>query len=143
MLLASGCSLGDSKPATDVSDVSATLNADVGSNQAGEVTYWFRYGETTTYDTVTPDRTVTFPQGHNANGPKIPVSQSISGLEPETTYHFQICTSPGAQAGSRGCAPQNRTFTTAAALDISAEPGLYPAFDPQSSDYVTRCGSDR
>ena len=42
----------------------------------------------------------------------MPVSEPISGLAADTTYHYRICTSPGAQAGSRGCVKQDERFTT-------------------------------
>ncbi|MBN1530813.1 MAG: PD40 domain-containing protein [Thermoleophilaceae bacterium] len=107
-----GCSLGQAGPASDLTETTATLNADIGSNQGGEVTYWFRYGTTTDYGTVTPDRTLDFPEGHIVSDPMIPVSEPVTGLEPNTTYHFQVCTSPGIEPGSRGCTPQDHTFTT-------------------------------
>ena len=56
----SGCSLGTAKPATYVTDISATLNAEVSSNQGGEVLYWFEWGTTTEYGNVTPDRALDF-----------------------------------------------------------------------------------
>ena len=43
------------------------------------------------------------------------VSEPISSLAPGTTYHYRVCTSPGAQPGSRGCTQQDRTFTTVSA----------------------------
>jgi lysophospholipase L1-like esterase len=43
------------------------------------------------------------------------VSEPISSLAPGTTYHYRVCTSPGAQPGSRGCTPQDRTFATVSA----------------------------
>ena len=138
-----GCSLGQPKQASDVADVSATLNADIGSNQGGEVKYWFRYGTTTEYGTVTPDRTVQFPAGHDTSGDMIAVSEPITGLEPNTTYHFQVCTSPGVEPGSRGCTPQDRTFKTGSLSDnvegsgtlewSHAPPGSITTFDVEAS----------
>ena len=113
-LALAGCSLAQPRPATYVSDAGATLNAEVSSNQGGEVLYWFRYGTTADYGEVTPDRTLQFPPGHRAEDPPITVSEPIGGLEPNTTYHFQVCSSPGAEPGSRGCIDQDRTFTTGA-----------------------------
>jgi WD40 repeat protein len=110
--LFSGCSLDTAKPATYVTDISATLNGEVSSNQSGEVLYWFEYGTTTDYGEVTPDRPLTFPEGHNADGPRVQVSEPINGLEPDTTYHFRACSSPGAEEGSRGCTNVDQTFTT-------------------------------
>ena len=86
-LAVTGCSLNEAKPATYVTDVSATLNGSVSSNESGQVTYWFRYGTTTDYGNVTPDRTVQFPAGHNSNGPRFPVSERSAGSSrtPPTT----------------------------------------------------------
>lgn len=112
VVLMSGCSIGTPKPATYVTDISATLNAEVSSNQSGEVLYWFEYGTTTEYGEVTPDRALTFPEGHNSDDPPIVVSEPITGLEPDTTYHYRVCTSPGAEPGSRGCTDLDQTFTT-------------------------------
>jgi lysophospholipase L1-like esterase len=111
-ILAAGCSIGQPSPATDVTDNSATLNASISSNQEGEVTYWFEYGTDTNYGTVTPDRTIDFPEGHTSNDDAMDVSEAISGLAPGTTYHYRVCTSPGAEAGSRGCTNQDESFTT-------------------------------
>lgn len=119
VLAVSGCALGTPVAATNVTDISATLNADIGSNQSGAALYWFRYGTTTDYGTTTPDRTLTFPAGHTSNDPRVPVSEPLSGLAPDTTYHYEVCTSPGAQPGSRGCSPQDKTFTTGPAGGVS------------------------
>jgi arylsulfotransferase ASST len=71
-----------------------------------------------------------------------PVSAVITGLEPETTYHFRLCAQ---SVGFTSCGV-DRSFTTTqaepTALSIKATPDLHPQFDPQVSDYVTRCGSD-
>jgi hypothetical protein len=112
-LVLSGCSLGQPTPPDSVTDDGAALKGNVFSNQAGEVTYWFEYGTTTAFGTATPDRTIEFPEGTTASDPPVPVSETISGLEPGTTYFYRICTSPGVEPGSRGCVNQHETFTTA------------------------------
>jgi hypothetical protein len=138
-----GCSIGQPKDASDVTAVTATLNADISSNQGGEVKYWFRYGTTTDYGTETPDRTLQFPEGHTAEDDPIAASEPISGLEPDTTYHYQVCTSPGIEPGSRGCTPLDHTFTTASLSDRAdgsgtlewehAPPGSITEFDFDAS----------
>jgi lysophospholipase L1-like esterase len=115
LVVVAGCSLNQADPATEVTDISAQLNGKLSSNQEGEVLYWFEYGTTTDYGSSTPDRSVTFPEGHTSDDPPVGVSQNITGLEPETTYHYRACSSPGAEAGSRGCVNQDQTFTTGAA----------------------------
>ena len=106
----------------------------------GEVTYWFEYGTTSEFGTATPDKTVTFPEGHDANGPKMQVSESITGLQPNTTYHYRICTSPGVQPGSRGCVNQEQTFTTDATI-VDSTVSEFSAGTPGSDTYVGATGS--
>ncbi len=121
-----------------MTDVSATLNAEVSSNQGGEVLYWFEWGTTTEYGNVTPDRAHTFSEGHNADGPRVQVSEPLSGLEPDTTYHYRACTSPGAEEGSRGCTNVDQTFTTgpagASRSGIAFESGEHGFFDVHVMD---------
>jgi uncharacterized surface anchored protein len=74
-------------PASSITQTTATLNATVASN-GGEVTGCeFRYGPTSAYGTSAP---CTPPSG--AGGP---VSASITGLSPSTTYHFTIVAANG------------------------------------------------
>jgi hypothetical protein len=143
-LIVTGCSLGQPTAATSVTDDGATLNGTVSSNQSGEVLYWFEYGTDTTYGTVTPDRALTFPEGHTASDPGVPVSEPISGLEPSTTYHYRICTSPGAQPGSRGCVQQDETFTTDPAPEqtlVDSAVADFSAGTPGADTYVGATGS--
>jgi len=117
-----------------VGATTAQLNGVVGDLNAGTATYWFEYGPTRTYGNRTPDRTLDF------SGPNgLPVSASVAGLRPDTTYHFTLCAKhPGVQTL---CGP-DKTFTTAESpgrLSVTTTPSLYPAFDPDVPDYVTRC----
>lgn len=130
-LVASGCSIGTAEPATYVTDISATLNGVVYSNeQPGEITYWFEWGPSQDYGNVTPDRTYEIP-AEAADEVPYPVSEPIRGLEPSTTYHFRLCTSPGAEPGSRGCTEVDRTFTTGP--DGAGRSGI--AFDALRNGY--------
>ena len=103
--------------ATDVSASSATLNGVVNPNKE-TTTYHFEYGTTTSYGTVTPNDTA----GGNAGKS---VSAAITGLTPNTTYHFRlVATNPsGSDSGS------DLTFTTTsspytlpASVSIAAQP---------------------
>ena len=139
-LLLAGCSLGHVKPATPVGHDSATLRGEVSSNVEGDVTYWFEYGTSDQLGTATPDRTVSFPEGHDANGPKIPVSETITGLQPNTTYHYRMCTSPGAEPGSRGCVTTQEAFTTDQ-TSVDSTIAEFAAGAPGSNTYVGATGS--
>jgi hypothetical protein len=71
--------------ATGVGSSDAILNGSVNPN--GEAaTYNFEYGTTTSYGSVVPT-----PAGSAGSGAKATsVSQALSGLTPNTTYHFRV-----------------------------------------------------
>jgi Tol biopolymer transport system component len=106
-LALAGCAVGDPKPTTYVTDLSATLNADVYSSVAGDTEYWWRYGETTAYGTETPHRTIAI-----ADSAAHPVSEPIQGLSASTTYHFQLCVQDEGEDPPRAVCQSDRTFTT-------------------------------
>ncbi len=87
--------------ATKVSDTSATLNGTVNPN-GFSTTVGFAYGVTTSYgNTVTINDSLTGKE-------EISVSASVTRLQPETTYHYQVFAENGA-GRSFGA---DRTFTT-------------------------------
>ncbi len=90
--------------ATSVTGVGATLNGTVNANNAS-TTVTFEYGLTTSYGTVVPGvpGTVT---GNSVT----PVSAAISGLTPNTTYHYRAV---GVNTNGTGNG-NDMTFTTAA-----------------------------
>ena len=71
----SGCAFGETTPATDVTETSATLNGNVRSNLDDGTVWWFAWGETTAYGRETPHRTVVVsgerraPGGRDADRP--------------------------------------------------------------------------
>ncbi|MGD8774061.1 MAG: hypothetical protein PVF44_02005 [Syntrophobacterales bacterium] len=69
--------------ASSVGSSSATLNGTVKPN-GSSTSYYFEYGTTASYGSVTSSADA----GSGASD--IPVSADISGLDPETTYHFRI-----------------------------------------------------
>ncbi len=93
--------------ATDLGTASAALRGTV--TPFGLATgYHFEYGLTASYGSRAPAAGEA-PAG-NGYGP-FAVTQSISGLEPGTTYHYRLV----AQNGAGGAAGQDRTFTTTTA----------------------------
>ncbi len=79
-------------PASNIGSDSATLNGtltDLGSNDTS-VTVYFQYGTDITYGSETPHQTM------NATGS---FSADISGLSPDTTYHFRAV-AVGDQSGT-------------------------------------------
>ena len=86
---------------SNVSYASATLGGSV-DPRGQETNYVFQYGPTHSYGSQTP----LSPAG---NGTKtMEVSESVSGLQPLTTYHYRIVASSAAGT-TKG---QDRTFTT-------------------------------
>jgi hypothetical protein len=73
------------RAATDVTDTSATLHGTVDPNGQA-TTYHFEYGTSTSYGRRVPALDVSVGSDLTSHA----VSQSISGLEPNTTYHFRI-----------------------------------------------------
>jgi len=90
--------------ATDIGETSATLKGFLDSTGGEECQVWFEYGTTTSYGHSTPKQTL------NTAGP---FSAHISGLKPNTTYHFKACAS-----NSRGTiCGEDVTFRTKAKID--------------------------
>ena len=79
----------EGKPASDVGATSATLNGLVAPD-GQETTYRFEYGSTTSYGTNVP--TPEASSGTNGQA----VSQSVSGLSPESVYHYRLVASSAA-----------------------------------------------
>ena len=97
--------------ATAIGDVSASLQGLVNPH-GQQTTFFFKFGTTTMYGEETGEQSA----GKGAAG--IGVSASLSGLSPETTYHFQLIaknvsgTTPG----------QDQAFTTAATPTLETSP---------------------
>ena len=103
----SACAIGRPQPTSYVSDRGATLNGDINSNVAGDIGFWWKYGETTSYGSQTPVRTISIDddQPHA-------VSQPISELTAATTYHFQFCVQDREQRPPRDICSKDQTFAT-------------------------------
>ena len=106
--------------ASDVQASTATLNGSVTPGGA-DTSYVFEYGITSSYGSDSPQ-----PPGTDAGSgtTPVPASTQLTGLLPNTTYHFRIdAINTGGTAYG-----QDQTFTTATAP---------PAVDSQSSENIT------
>jgi hypothetical protein len=105
------------RAASAVSTSAASLNGTVDPNDL-ETSYHFEYGTGSSYRTSVP-----LPSAAGGSG-KLPeeVSQPITGLRPDTTYHYRLTATNS--AGTSG--GEDRSFTTApptvARLGLSAGP---------------------
>lgn len=111
LLLLAGCDVGKAQDATRVGDTSAELHADIISDDAGTLTWWFEYGPTTAMGASTPEETATFP---SAGSPPQPVAATVTGLAEGTTYHYRACVRNDAGGGLCG---RTRTVTTTEGRD--------------------------
>jgi alpha-tubulin suppressor-like RCC1 family protein len=102
--LTSAPPLAITTPARDVAEGDATLQASV-DPQGGETTYHFEYGTSMSYGTSVPIPDASAGSGNAA----VAVSQTISGLEPDTTYHYRV-RATSAAGSSYG---KDSTFSTA------------------------------
>jgi hypothetical protein len=76
--------------ATSVTSTGATLNGTV-NPEGQETTYHFEYGKTTSYGTSVP-----VPSANAGSGTSnLEESKVITGLEPETNYHFRVVATNG------------------------------------------------
>ncbi len=104
-----------SSPATGLGPSSATLNGTVDPN--GQATsYFFEYGTTTSYGTVTTTGSA------GSGGAPVAVSAALSGLQPGQSYHFRLVaesstgTVTGADTSFRLSSPP--TVTTSPASSV-------------------------
>ena len=136
-----GCTVGVARTATNVTDAKATLRGEIFSTDAGDVDYWFRYGPTIDYGQTTPRRTIAMSGSDNKG-----VSEPVTGLEPSTQYHYEVCVQHHTVDPDRVVCAGESTLTTQpsepAELSVAAEPELYPSFTTSASDYVTRCDDE-
>jgi streptogramin lyase len=89
--------------ATAVSEEEATLKGSV-NPEGAETVYWFEYGKTESYGTKVP---IT-PESVGSGSANVYVSQTVTGLEPSTDYHFRIV----AESGKEAVPGEDEAFTT-------------------------------
>jgi hypothetical protein len=105
-VLLTGCLVGDTGGARYVTDEAATLEGLLHSTQTGPAVFWFEYGTTTSYGTSTAEVSA-FVAADTAT----PVSASVDGLEPGTTYHYRLC-GVDDDADPQGICGADHTMTT-------------------------------
>jgi hypothetical protein len=94
----------NTEAATAVRYEQATLKGTV--NPEGLATsYWFEYGETTSYGTKIPAA----PESIGSGTSNVSVSQSVTGLNESTTYHFRVV----AESEAGTAKGEDTTFKTA------------------------------
>ena len=90
--------------ATAVGEEDAVMNGAVDPNGT-EIGYQFDYGKTSSYGNAVPTEVVELGDGTEA----AEVSEGITGLEPETTYHYRVTATTDTGATIPGA---DQTFTT-------------------------------
>ncbi len=104
---------GKTEPATAIKATQATLNGEVNPLGNG-TTYWFEYGETTSYGTKIP----VSPKSVGSGTEYVGVSQAPTGLKEGTTYHFRIV----AEGEAGKATGEDKSFTTLKLPDATTEP---------------------
>jgi hypothetical protein len=95
-------------PATGVMLTSATLNGVV--NPEGQATsYYFEWGQTTSYGNESPPEEAAVGSDLSEHQ----VEQNITGLTPDTTYHFRVVASNCGGCGEGTTFGPDQTFTSA------------------------------
>lgn len=77
--------------ASSIGTTSATLNGNVNPNGLS-TTWYFEWGTTTGYGNSIPNPALTAGSGNNGIGVSV---QSLTGLNPNTTYHYQLVANNG------------------------------------------------
>ena len=95
--------VGQAPFATTVTATSATLHATIDPRNS-PTTYHFNYGTSTAYGSTAPS-----PDAQGGSVGEEAVHMSITGLEPSTTYHFQVVADNGTGGPVAG---EDQTFTT-------------------------------
>jgi hypothetical protein len=104
-----GCEFGEASGVSHVTDISATLHGTVHSTDPTP-RYWFEYDpDPTVVDGVLIFAHKSFENEWACCGPMTSASMDVSGLTPDTTYHYRFCIETETGGGTCG-APDS--FTT-------------------------------
>jgi hypothetical protein len=113
---------------TGVTETAATLNGAI-DPQGSETTYHFEYGTSTSYGTSTGSASA------GSGTAQKTVSQALTGLQPNTTYHYRLVAT-SATGTSEG---EDSVFRTAAPTVTGVAPNIGPA---KGSTSVTITGTN-
>ena len=113
--LSAGCGVGETQPATHVTDVAATLTGKVRNTEDGLTRYRFEYGTTTAYGSATPWRAT------EIQGTANYASDVAGGLAHGTLYHYRLCAQ---DETGRGVCGKDETLTTTDGLDSVVGDGV-------------------
>jgi hypothetical protein len=135
------------EPASSLKARSATLNGTVDPDEAGAATCRFEWGTSTEFGRVAPCE----PEGVADGNSPVPVHAALSGLEPDTTYHYRL-QAGNANGTNPGEASQDGEFTTpgpgiheeSASIVTSSSATLNAEIDPHgtSTAYYFQYGTD-
>jgi hypothetical protein len=105
----------ETRPASEITPRSARVQGTVNPNRAQFITeYYFEYGTTAAYGKSSATTTLCNILAPGCGGTGRPVSASLTGLEPDTSYHYRVVASSdfGANGLQMGA---DQTFITAPA----------------------------
>ena len=112
------------KPATNVTASSATLNAQVSCGSAPYEPVWWELREagTSQWRLVGAEQTISCPRGVSPNGPTatMPISEPVDGLRPGVTYEFRVGVDPP------GAGPRVYSTATGVSTGGSRTPVVVP-----------------
>jgi phosphodiesterase/alkaline phosphatase D-like protein len=128
----------ETKPAFSVTQTTATLNATVNPNASEVSECKFEYGATETYGSSAPCSSLP-----GSGTSPVAVSASVSGLTPNTTYHFRI-SATNAQGTSKGADETLKTVPKAPALaecgvEVAQTSATFCATVNPNGSQVTEC----
>lgn len=123
-VLAVGCAVGETQPATHVTDVGATLTGKVRNSEDVLTRYRFEYGPTEAYGSATPWRETEIGSGATR------VAETVGGLPHAALRHFRLCAS---DANGRGVCGADRTLTTTDGKDSVVGEGLLVEGEPPAT----------